>query len=57
LPENLGVAIEHLSCNKTLLDALGKDLSQAFLAVRRMEWQALQGKTLEEEVKLLLERY
>jgi glutamine synthetase len=57
LPESLGEAIEHLSCNKTLLNALGKDLSQAFLAVRRMEWKALQGKTLEEEVKLLLERY
>ena len=57
LPENLGAAIEHLSRNRTLQDALGKDLSQAFLAVRRMEWKALQGKTLEEEVKLLLERY
>ncbi|MBW4657191.1 MAG: glutamine synthetase family protein [Drouetiella hepatica Uher 2000/2452] len=57
LPENLGVAIEHLSCNKTLLEALGADLSQAFLAVRKMEWKALQEKTLEEEVKLLLERY
>ncbi len=57
LPENLGMAIEHLSCNKTLLDALGTDLAQAFLAVRRMEWKALQEKPLEEEVKLLLERY
>jgi len=57
LPKNLGEAIEHLSCNKILLNALGADLSQAFLAVRRMEWKALQDKTLEEEVKLLLERY
>ncbi|MBI4780573.1 MAG: glutamine synthetase [Oscillatoriophycideae cyanobacterium NC_groundwater_1537_Pr4_S-0.65um_50_18] len=57
LPATLGEAIEHFSCNKTLLNALGADFFRAFLAVRRMEWKALQGKTLEEEVKLLMERY
>jgi glutamine synthetase len=57
LPENLGAAIAHLSRNETLLNALGADFSQAFLAVRKMEWEALKGLTLEEEVKLLLERY
>ncbi|NJR64634.1 MAG: glutamine synthetase [Leptolyngbyaceae cyanobacterium CRU_2_3] len=57
LPENLGEAIAYLSCNKTLLHALGKNLAQAFLSVRKMEWEALKGLTLEEEVKLLLERY
>lgn len=57
LPANLGEAIGHLSRNETLLNALGPDLSQAFLAVRKAEWEALQHLSLEEEVNLLLERY
>lgn len=57
LPENLGEAIVHLSQNETLLTALGSDLAQAFLAVRKAEWEALKELTLEEEVKVLRERY
>lgn len=57
LPQSLGEAISHLSCDKTLLSALGDDLAQAFLAVRKMEWNALQGMALEDEARLLLERY
>ncbi|MBD3884357.1 glutamine synthetase [Phormidium tenue FACHB-886] len=57
LPQSLGEAIVHLSTNSTLLEALGVDLAQAFLAVRKMEWQELKDLTLEQEVNLLLERY
>ncbi|MBD2462942.1 glutamine synthetase [Oscillatoria sp. FACHB-1407] len=57
LPTNLGEAIAHLSQNNTLLNALSADLARAFLAVRRAEWQALKEMSLEDEVKLLLERY
>lgn len=57
LPANLGDAIAHLSGNKTLLRALGPQFAQAFLAVRKAEWEALKDLELEEEVKLLLESY
>lgn len=57
LPTNLGDAIEHLSHNQTLLSALGPELAQAYLAIRKAEWQALKELELAEEVKLLLERY
>lgn len=57
LPETLGVAIEHLSQNQILLDAMETNLAQAFLAVRRTEWEYLKNLTLEAEAALLLERY
>jgi glutamine synthetase len=57
LPTNLGDSIEQLSNNKILLDALGTELAQAYLAVRKAEWEAMKDLELEAEVKLLLERY
>ncbi len=57
LPTNLGEAIAHLSRNEILLNALGAELAKAYLAVRSAEWEAMQDLALEEEVKLLLERY
>lgn len=57
LPQTLGEAIEHLNQDQILLTALGSDLAQAFLAVRRAEWEYFKDFALEEEAKLLLERY
>lgn len=57
LPENLGRAIAHLRQDSVLLEALGAPLAQAFLAVRTAEWHALKDLELEEEIKLLWERY
>ncbi len=57
LPVNLGEAIGRLEADPFLLDALGQGLATAYLAVRRAEWEALGGLTLEEEVRVLLERY
>ncbi|MBE9177806.1 glutamine synthetase [Oculatella sp. LEGE 06141] len=57
LPDSLGQAIAHLTQDDLLLQALGAELAQAFLAVRTAEWQAMKGMVLEEEIKLLLERY
>jgi len=57
LPTNLGEAIAHLQSDKVLLDALGKELAQAYVAVRLAESEAMKDWTLKEEVKLLLERY
>lgn len=57
LPLNLGEAIAHLSNNQVLLAALGTQLAQAYLAVRKAEWEFMQDFELEAEIKLLLERY
>jgi glutamine synthetase len=57
LPENLGEAIDHLGQDRFLLDTLGHDFATAFLAVRKAEWNYLKDFTLEDEAKLLFERY
>ncbi len=57
LPTNLGESIEQLSADQVLLNALGSELAQAYLAVRKAEWEAMKDFELEAEVKLLLERY
>ena len=57
LPSNLGDAIYHLSRDQTLLKALGAELAQAYLAVRKAEWESLKDMDLEKEVNLLRGRY
>src|SRR6478672_2699875 len=57
LPTSLGDAIAYLRQDKILLNALGSELAQAYLAVRQAEWEALKDMPLADEVKLLLERY
>jgi glutamine synthetase len=57
LPHNLGEAINALRKDDVLLQVLGEALSTSFIAVRQTEWEALKDKALEEEVKLLVERY
>jgi glutamine synthetase len=57
LPQNLGEAIAHLSQNEILQKALGTELSQAYLAVRKAEWEALKDFSLEQEIKLLMDKY
>jgi glutamine synthetase len=57
LPASLGEAIQALEQDQVLLDALGPDLAQSYLAVRRAEWEGMKDLSHEEEVRLLLERY
>ena len=57
LPSNLGESLEKLSNNQVILNALGGDLAQVYLAVRQAEWEVMKDWDLEAEVKLLLERY
>jgi len=57
LPQSLGESIEHLEKDEVLLEALGADFATAYLAVRRMEWEAMKEWDLEKEVELLIERY
>jgi glutamine synthetase len=57
LPTTLGDSVERLGSDDYLLDTLGRELSEAFLAVRKAELEALGGLDLDDEVRLLLERY
>ncbi|WP_013320759.1 glutamine synthetase family protein [Gloeothece verrucosa] len=57
LPSNLGEAIQQLEKDQVLLAALGADLAQAFIAVRRAEWEAMKDWSLEQQVKFLLNYY
>ncbi|WP_230269153.1 glutamine synthetase family protein [Blastopirellula sediminis] len=57
LPANLGEAIKRLAVDKVVTDALGPGLAKSFLAVRQAEWDAMKDYQLDDEVRLLLERY
>ena len=57
LPTGLGEAITALEQDTALLDALGAERAGTYLAVRRAEWEALQELSLQDEVRLLAERY
>ena len=57
LPRNLGTALELLTGDRVLLGALGNELSQAYLAVRKAEWELMKSYDLADEVDLLLEKY
>ncbi len=57
LPATLGDALDHLAADSVLMASLGPERARAYIAVKRMESAALAGLTLEEEVRLLAERY
>jgi glutamine synthetase len=49
LPADLETAIDELECDEVLLDSLGQRLAEAFLTIRRSEWDAfrLAGESYE----------
>lgn len=57
LPTSLDESIQALEQDQVVLDILGPELAQSFLAVRRDEWQAMKDMSHAEQVDLLLERY
>jgi glutamine synthetase len=57
LPGNLTGVLNQFTSDTVLVNALGSEFAQAYLAVRHAEWQALKGLELADEVKLLVERY
>jgi glutamine synthetase len=57
LPESLGQALDALARDRALIDSLGPARARAYLAVKLMEWEALRGLSLADEVELLAERY
>jgi glutamine synthetase len=57
LPANLVQALDALEEDEVLLSALGEARAKAYLAVKRMESNTMKDFNLEEEVKMLAERY
>ena len=57
LPQTLGEAIDALSNDNVLLNAMGSALAKSYAAVRQNEWDNLKDLSLEQEVALLAERY
>lgn len=57
LPQSLEQAIQHFEQDALLQDVLGSSLTQAFLAVRRAEWNAMKDWDLATEGRFLLECY
>ncbi|WP_407571721.1 hypothetical protein [Deinococcus altitudinis] len=57
LPTTLGEAISALEQDPALLGALGPERAGTYLAVRRAEWEALRELSLQDELRLLAERY
>ena len=57
LPSDLRETIDALSKDQVLLDALQPKLAKAILEARESEYKAMKDMTLEEERKLLLQRY
>lgn len=57
LPMSLGQALEALKADAVLLESLGAARAKAYQAVKQMEWAALKDLSLEEEVRMLAERY
>lgn len=51
LPESLGVAIEELEADEVLREALGEELVEGFLAVKRAEWDEATSTTTDWDVE------
>lgn len=57
LPSTLAKAISNLEKDEVILNAMGRALSKAYLEVKKAEWDFMKDLTLEDEVKLFLEKY
>ena len=57
LPRSLDAVIKALEGDSVLLDALQPRLAKALIAIRKSEFSAMKDMSLEDEIKLLLNRY
>jgi glutamine synthetase len=57
LPSSLGQSLDALAADPVLCRSLGPARARAYLAVKRMEWQALADLSLGDEVRMLASRY
>lgn len=57
LPHSLAESLKHLSTDEVILNSLGNNLSKSYLAVKFAELEAMNGMTIEEERKVLLNKF
>ncbi|MGZ7135296.1 MAG: hypothetical protein ACXVHY_05420 [Methanobacterium sp.] len=57
LQTKLGKDINKLENDIIILESMGKNLSKAYLVVKKAELDALENLKLEEEIKLLVDKY
>ena len=57
LPDSLARSLEAFEQDSVLAQAMGAELARSFVSVRRKELADLGGLELEEEVRILLDRY
>jgi glutamine synthetase len=57
LPQSLEQALDAFERDTVLRDSFGPARTRAYLAVKRMEWEALRNLSLADEVRMLAERY
>ncbi|NKQ41371.1 MAG: glutamine synthetase [Sulfurovum sp.] len=57
LPKNLGEALDYLKDDSIVLNSMGEELAKSYVGVKEFEWDVLKSATLEEEVKIMLERF
>jgi len=57
LPQNLEQALDAFEQDTILRGSLGPARARAYVAVKRMEWEALRSISLADEVRMLAERY
>jgi glutamine synthetase len=57
LPKSLGEALEELSADEELMDVLGRELVEKYIALKRFEDEFLKSMDVEKRTAWLLERY
>lgn len=57
LPSSLAEALSGFERDKILVEAMGRGLSKAYIAVKNAEMECLKNLTMQEEVELLLNKY
>lgn len=57
LPTHLDQALTYLEKDRDLMDALGSKLSQAYLAVKKAEFEYFKDLSHQEEVEILLDKF
>lgn len=57
LPSTLKEALQNLEEDEVLKKALGKGLSQSYIAVKRAEWEAIKDYSLKDEVKMFIDKF
>ena len=57
LPDNLNATIDELEKDEVIGKAMGPELLRSYLAVKRYESEYFKGMSLEDEVRILYDKY